>query len=173
MVVGKVANVWKWSQTNCRNFKPEFRSMERTVDGMKLHREKYSGDFIRLLRIICRNCTKDMKNYHQNYTANKFPEMILLIPKQNYNVSQFLHSYICERFIYFQDRSILLQPNTQTDLGNISIAHRHMIVGIETAAAHFLFWEYINWIFGTVQRAIHYTTQTNYRRAIFTYKPSD
>ncbi len=28
-----------------------------------------------------------------------------LFPKQNYNV-QFLHSYICERFIYFQDRSV-------------------------------------------------------------------
>ncbi len=39
-----------------------------------------------------------------------FPEMKLLFPKQNYNVlspqfPQLLHSYICERFIYFQDRS--------------------------------------------------------------------
>ncbi len=32
---------------------------------------------------------------------NVFPEMKLLFPKQNNNVlSQFLHSYICERFIY-------------------------------------------------------------------------
>ncbi len=46
-----------------------------------------------------------------------FPEMKLLFPKHNYNVlspMQFLHSYICERFIYFQDLSlpILLQGNT-------------------------------------------------------------
>ncbi len=35
-----------------------------------------------------------------------FPEMKLLFSKQNYNVSfpQVLHLYICERFIYFQDR---------------------------------------------------------------------
>ncbi len=30
----------------CRKFKAEFRSMERSVERMKLHREKYSGDFI-------------------------------------------------------------------------------------------------------------------------------
>jgi hypothetical protein len=36
-----------------------------------------------------------------------FPEMKLLFPKQNYNVlsPSSLHSYICERFIYFQDPS--------------------------------------------------------------------
>jgi hypothetical protein len=38
-----------------------------------------------------------------------FLEMKLLFPKQNYNVlcpsSKFRHSYICERFIYFQDQS--------------------------------------------------------------------
>jgi hypothetical protein len=38
---------------------------------------------------------------------NLFLEMKLLFPKQNYNcsVSQFLHSYICDRFMHFQDRS--------------------------------------------------------------------
>ncbi len=38
-----------------------------------------------------------------------FPEMKLLFPKQNYYVlspsSYFLHSYICERFIYIHDPS--------------------------------------------------------------------
>ncbi len=35
-----------------------------------------------------------------------FQEIKLLFPKQNYSsVSQILHSYIRERFIYFQDRS--------------------------------------------------------------------
>jgi hypothetical protein len=37
-----------------------------------------------------------------------FPEIKLLFPKQNYNVlspMQFLPSYICERFIYFQYQS--------------------------------------------------------------------
>jgi hypothetical protein len=34
------------SLTNCPKFKAEFLSMERSVDGMKLHTEKYSGDFI-------------------------------------------------------------------------------------------------------------------------------
>jgi hypothetical protein len=33
---------------HCPKFKAEFRSMERSVDGMKLHTEKYSGDFILL-----------------------------------------------------------------------------------------------------------------------------
>ncbi len=30
----------------CPKFKAEFRSMERIVDGMKMHREKYSADCI-------------------------------------------------------------------------------------------------------------------------------
>jgi hypothetical protein len=35
------------------------------------------------------------------------------------SLSQFLHSYICERFIYFQDRSVLLQLNMWTVPGNM------------------------------------------------------
>jgi hypothetical protein len=68
------------------------------------------------------NVLQYRESKHLSHTANEgpvriqykclgpfyvFPEMKLLFPKQNNNVlSQFLHSYICERFIYFQDHSV-------------------------------------------------------------------
>ncbi len=56
--------------------------------------------------------------------------------------------YICESFIYFQDRSACsAQGNMWTDPGNILIAHRHVNVKI---AAQFPEKEYINGIFVAV-----------------------
>ncbi len=51
-----------------------------------------------------------------------FPEMNLLFPKQDYNVlsPQFLHSYICEKCIYFQDGSAYsAAADIWTNPGNI------------------------------------------------------
>jgi len=62
--------------------------------------------------------------------------------KQSYNVlSLNLHIYVSVSHLYIPRISlpILLQPNRQTDPGNIYIAHRYMNVGIwnEAAQLHF------------------------------------
>jgi hypothetical protein len=44
---------------HCPKFKAEFRSMERSVDGMKSHRVNYSGEFIPFnLRELFQGCEK-------------------------------------------------------------------------------------------------------------------
>ncbi len=62
------------------------------------------------------------------------------------------YTHISVRYLYISSigLSILLQPNMCTDPGNIEIANRCMNVGIGTEAAPFLFWKYINSIFGAV-----------------------
>jgi hypothetical protein len=65
-----------------------------------------------------------------------------LFPKQNYNVlSLNFHIYVSVSYLYIPriGLPIMLQPNRQTDPGNIYIAHRYMNVGIgnEAAQLHF------------------------------------
>ncbi len=86
-------------------------------------------------------------------------QICILFPKHNYNVlspSFYTHMHICERFIYTISRigpPLLLQINMWIDPRNISIAHRHMNMSVETGRKNiiimfwkyqFHFWEYIN-----------------------------
>ncbi len=74
-----------------------------------------------------------------------------LFTKQNYAVlssNSSTHTPVRDLYIAIIGLHIWLQPNIWSNPWNTWIAHRHMIVGIRTEAAQFLFWEYINWIFG-------------------------
>ncbi len=60
---------------------------------------------------------------------------------------QFPHSCICERFIYFRDRSAYFAAAKYREN---TITHRYINVGIRNEAVQFHFWECINQNFGTV-----------------------
>jgi hypothetical protein len=67
---------------------------------------------------------------------------------------QFLQSYICERFLYFQDQPVYFAAGKYVDRScNIYIDHRHMNVDIRTEAAQFPEKEYISEIFLAVYTA--------------------
>jgi hypothetical protein len=65
------------------------------------------------------------------------------------SVFQFLHSYICEKFIYFQDRSAYSAAGKYVDQSweYTNRSQTHMNVEIGTEAAQFSEKEYIKGIF--------------------------
>jgi hypothetical protein len=69
-----------------------------------------------------------------------FPEIKLLLPKQNYNVlspSSYTHIPVRDLYISRIGLPILLQVNMWTDPGNIYMAQRHLNVEIGIEAVQF------------------------------------
>jgi hypothetical protein len=62
-----------------------------------------------------------------------------------------MHISVRDLYISRMGLSILLQPNMWTIPGKYINRSQNMNVGIGTETAQLLFWENINWIFGTVQ----------------------
>ncbi len=81
-----------------------------------------------LFLCFCRHCKEDSNDV--------FPEI-----KLRGFVPDFpIHTSVGDSYIPRIGPLILLQPNRQTDSGNIKIAHRYVNVKIETEAAQFPFW---------------------------------
>ena len=95
---------------------------------------------VRNTKVIFNTCT----------AKNQFRKLETNIPRQGIvrPQSHFPHSCVCERFIYFHDRS------AYSAAGNMWIAHRHMNVKIRTEVAQFPEKEYINGIYVAVHRIV-------------------
>jgi hypothetical protein len=85
-------------------------------------------------------------------TNTESSEQIFSEKELRVHKSQFPHSCVFERLIYFHDRSAYSAAgNMWTDHKNIKIAHKHMTMEIGTVAVQFPEKEYINGIFFAVQ----------------------
>ncbi len=80
-----------------------------------------------------------------------------LFPKHNYHVlspnSYTLTVYLWEIYVFPVSVYLFCCNQICGPILGIYKSRRHMNVGIGTEASLFLFWEYINWIFGTVQKS--------------------
>jgi hypothetical protein len=94
------------NQNFCSWSIPESLPTQRGFFRTLIHLEVDNIDTMTVSDLIVQ-CTVSNIQYKCLVPIYVYPEMKLLFPKQNYkcSVSQFLHSYVCERFIYFHDWS--------------------------------------------------------------------